>query len=136
MWDNDTARAKSAYAAVDHIARAGSGKEKEYLAKAQALPMLIRASGLLPALVYYQAKERRIADALAEWVCERQAGLIPSPPAEKRARPTQYLVSHLLECDGSIYRWAAREAELWAVWLKRLAEGLLDDQHPAAGGTP
>jgi hypothetical protein len=93
--------------------------------------MLIRATGLGPAVAFLAGKNRggeRIAQAIAEWLL-RAFPYSPFRSADGQAARGDPSVSRLLDkigaADPRSYRVAQAEAIEFAAWLKRLSQALI-----------
>jgi CRISPR type III-B/RAMP module-associated protein Cmr5 len=101
----------------------------DYATTIEEVPMLIRSTGLGPAVATLAARNKegseRIAKALADWLicgCEyspyrRQQGAPQSSPRE--------LLDEIAAAGAKQYRLAQAEAIEYAAWLKRLSQGLI-----------
>lgn len=142
-------RAHQALAAVEKALGSGSSAlsrndRKLYTTRAQNLPAMIQNLGLAGALAFLlgkqaedgQAVDVRLADDLAAWVLASEAGRAMGVPSAGDATSTSGAAQLLKaisgqETSGPVYHLAAREARLYAGWLKRLSKA--QEAPPASG---
>ena len=112
--------------------RAASAESADFLNGVRALPAEIRGAGLGQALAMLRARGREkpghqlVFDAAQDWLCVVNPA---SPYAGKTG-----LLTAVIEGSQADYRAATAELDGYLIWLKRLAEALLDK--PVAPGDP
>jgi len=119
-------RAQHAWTKVNEAKHNERIDEGKYQTWAQKLPSLISQCGILPTLAFLQAKkgeQASVGEACAEWLLNANGGAALVP----WTREQDDIISRLMNEDSRVYRAAQAEAIRWAIWLKRFAEGYLED---------
>lgn len=110
----------------------GKGVGKEYLSNVRKMPMQIRTNGLGAALAFAFAKGSKngvpqkekawglLYSHVEQWLKEDPKRLIDFE--ENR------LAAKLTEVDSATYRAVTIEVLAFLAWLKRFAEGLIEDK--------
>jgi len=120
-------RAAHALARVRKHAAAGITSYGNYVSYVSALPATILANGLGQAaatLLSQKTKKghQQLFDDLQHWLC----GDDPAAPFRNSTAPAPKLLSAITAGSESDYLRAQTEALAYLVWLKKLANGLLD----------
>jgi CRISPR type III-B/RAMP module-associated protein Cmr5 len=119
--------------AADAVRAVPQAVSSEMLTRFRQLPVQLRTSGLAATLAFLLAKsgtgsplERaygKAAEGLTKRVAERLAlDPAPDPPG---------LLARLADLDIGDYQLAAAEAQAFAGWMRRIAEGRPSEQPPA-----
>jgi CRISPR-associated protein Cmr5 len=107
-----------------------SGVAKEYKSLAQKLPSMITGNGLLTTLAFLKSKAKKEKGKknahliLLEQFCDYMAERFSLNSEEDRY---ESLKERLLGAEVDEYLYMSREALNFAVWLKRIAEGEIDE---------
>lgn len=118
-----------------HDMKGKQGAVAEYLTAVRGLPAEIRLVGLGQALATLLSRSdpkkaktgfRHLYDHVEDWLMVRA---IYDRPKDKPA-----LLHAIVDGDNGQYRRAVAEADAYLAVLKRLAEALLTQGRPAAGG--
>lgn len=120
-------RAQKAYIYVSYVK--GKEIEKEYKSLAKRLPQMITQNGLLTTLAFLKSKAKEengrknahsvILDQIAEYLSER---------FNIGSQDSESLMKELLETHVESYLYISEEATKFATWLKRIADGELEDE--------
>lgn len=127
----DRKRAKFAYDCAKNGSRIT--KNKEYKAYVKKIPMLIKTNGIAATLAFIKSKSesdeskagyayKLIYQQITDWLKEQPIGIIPE---ELRERELEYAILNL---NSNNYRAVTNEALAFLNWLKRFADGLIEDK--------
>jgi CRISPR-associated protein Cmr5 len=124
-------RAEFAYRCVEkaiEIFKDNSKKQKEYKSYARKIPTMILSNGLGQTLAFIKAKSEKgnaydlIYKQLTEYMKSDHTARIKMPQEKDD------LVEWVISCDSSKYRYITQEILAFLNWLKRFAEGLIEEE--------
>jgi len=122
-------RAHHAFQSAQAARDAGEHVADDYQSYAKDLPMRIKTNGLGAALAFIKAKEDDsrayglLYEHVSDWLATGEKGyLLVSATAESND-----LVEQVITLDSAAYRAVTREVLAYLSWLRRFAEGLLDE---------
>lgn len=112
-------RAKYAYECAEQ--GASEAKSSEYKSYAKKIPMMIKTNGLGATLAFIKSKNERykkIYHQIAEWIAQNELF---------NYNTRTDLVDFVISCDSTVYRALTIEILALFNWLRRFAEGLIND---------
>ena len=123
-------RAEFAYRCVEkaiEIFSSNPKKLKEYKSYTRKIPTMILSNGLGQTLAFVKAKSENgnaydlIYKQLIEYMKSEHTARIKMPHEKNE------LLEWVISCDSSIYRYITQEILAFLSWLKRFAEGLIEE---------
>jgi CRISPR-associated protein Cmr5 len=124
-------RAEFAYECVDKAIKNFKNdlkKQKEYKSYIRKIPPMILSNGLGQTLAFVKAKSKNenayklIYQQLTDYLKSEHTGRIRMPQQENE------LVKWVISCDSLTYRYITQEILALLNWLKRFAEGLIEEE--------
>ncbi len=128
-------RAEFAYERVkDAISKLNAKQQKEYRSYVRKIPTMILTNGLGQTLAFVKAKSEKgnayelIYEQLTAYLRSNSTARISMPPGEND------LVKWVISCDSKDYRYITQELLAFLNWLKRFAEGMIEDKEETEEG--
>ncbi len=122
-------RAEFAYNCVkDAISKLDEKKKKEYRSYTKKIPTMILSNGLGQTLAFVKAKAK---DGNAyELLYAQMTEYMKSDSAVRIQMPSDKneLIEWVISCDSKEYRWITQELLAFLGWLKRFAEGMIEEE--------
>ncbi|HON72169.1 MAG TPA: type III-B CRISPR module-associated protein Cmr5 [bacterium] len=122
-------RAECAYKCVEEaINRLNNKEQKEYRSYSRKIPTMILTNGLGQTLAFIKSKSEKgnayslIYDQLTEYMKSDSTLKIQMPSGESD------LVKWVISSDSVTYRYIEQEILAFLNWLKRFAEGLIEEE--------
>jgi len=106
---------------------------KNYRSHVKKIPTMILSNGLGQSLAFVKAKSERgnayglIYKQLTEYMKSEQTTKLP-PKDKKELTEKNELVEWVISRDSSTYRYITQEILAFLKWLKRFAEGLIEEE--------
>lgn len=103
-------------------------KQKEYKSYTRKIPQMILSNGLGQGLAFVKAKSEKgnaydlIYKQLTEYMKSEHPARIDMPPDQTE------LVEWGISCNSSEYRYITQELLAFLNWLKRFAEGMIEEE--------
>lgn len=121
-------RAEFAYKRVEEAIEKLKDKKKEYLSYTRKIPQMILSNGLGQALAFVKAKSKdgNTYDLIYKQITEYLKGNSTSRiqmPSDKTE-----LIEWVISCDSADYRYITQEILAFLNWLKRFAEGMIEEE--------
>lgn len=120
-------RAEFAYECMMEIVNTTDEKKKEYRSYIRRLPTMILTNGLGQALAFVVAKSENgnayelIYKQLTNYMKSKYITKIQMPQDEKE------FLKWVISCDSQTYRYITQEILAFLNWLKRFAEGMIEE---------
>ncbi|WP_353686778.1 type III-B CRISPR module-associated protein Cmr5 [Thermodesulfovibrio sp. 3462-1] len=124
-------RAEFAYRCVEEAKQTFQGeskKQKEYKSYVKKIPSMVLSNGLGQTLAFVKAKSKKenaydlIYKQLTEYMKSNHTTRISMQQSEAD------LVKWVISCNSQDYRYITQEILAFLQWLKRFAEGLIEEE--------
>ncbi len=131
-------RSGEAYRMVKNVANKTENNNNKfkgkYKSRASNLPSMVRENGLLQALSFIMAKTevdegcKLIGKDIENWINSAvKNGFIPGPVSGNAVTNISDIIEWLTKLDVESYLTVTNEVLNFSVWLKRFAEGMIQD---------
>lgn len=122
-------RAEYAYRCVEQVTYELNEKGKrEYRSYVKKIPTMILLNGLGQTLAFVKAKAKDgnayklLYNQITEYMKSNSTIRIQMPPDKNE------LIEWVISCDSREYRWITQELLAFLNWLKRFAEGMIEEE--------
>lgn len=122
-------RAEFAYRCVKQaLEQLDEKKKKEYRSYTREVPQMILSNGLGQTLAFIKAKSEKgnayalIYKQITDYLKSDTASRIQMPPEKTE------LIEWVISCDSVTYRYITQEVLAFLNWLKRFAEGMIEEE--------
>ena len=120
-------RAEFAYRCVQEAISRLNSKKKEYKSYTKKIPQMILSNGLGQTIAFIKAKKSSspyelIYDQLTKYIKSESTSRIQMPPDKDD------LLEWVISCESINYKYITQEVLAFFNWLRRLAEGLIEDE--------
>ncbi|MEO0224011.1 MAG: type III-B CRISPR module-associated protein Cmr5 [candidate division WOR-3 bacterium] len=122
-------RAEYAYRCVEQVTYKLNEKGKrEYRSYVKKIPTMILLNGLGQTLAFVKAKAKDgnayklLYNQITEYMKSNSTIRIQMPPDKNE------LIEWVISCDSREYRWITQELLAFLNWLKRFAEGMIEEE--------
>lgn len=126
-------RAEFAYRKVEEAIKRLGGKKKEYKSCVRKLPSMILNNGLGQTLAFVNSKgekkeKKEKKENAYDIIYEQLTDYLKSDCTSRvRIPQDKDLLQWVISCDSSQYRYITNEVLAFLNWLKRFAEGMIEE---------
>ncbi len=122
-------RAEFAYRCVEEaVKKLDEKRRKEYRSYTRKISTMILSNGLGQTLAFVKAKAKDgnayelLYAQMTEYMKSNSVVRIQMPPDKNE------LIEWVISCDSKEYRWITQELLAFLNWLKRFAEGMIEEE--------
>jgi CRISPR-associated protein Cmr5 len=122
-------RAEFAYRCVEEaVKKLDEKRRKEYRSYTRKISTMILSNGLGQTLAFVKAKAKDgnayelLYAQMTEYMKSNSVIRIQMPPDKNE------LIEWVISCDSKEYRWITQELLAFLNWLKRFAEGMIEEE--------